>query len=86
MGNEANAPVTITAEQWGRIFAHAWLDAEFAALLARDPTTAARHALGLDETTRVAVFPLPPRPEDLTDEQLEAIQAGREDYHVRLSY
>ncbi len=85
MAAVTSPPGSITPTQWGQILAKAWLDSEFASNLATLPTETVKGFLGIESGVNVDIFPLPPRPEDLTDEQLEAIKAGDRSYHVELT-
>jgi hypothetical protein len=67
----------ITNGEWGRIIAHAWTDPGFAHALTTDPAKAAKSFLGLDASMEVHVYELPPKPADLTAQQLEDIRSGK---------
>jgi hypothetical protein len=67
----------ITAGEWGRIIAHAWLDPNFANALSTDPAKAAKSFLQLDPSTEVNVFQVPAKPADLSQPQLEDIRNGK---------
>jgi len=67
----------ITASEWGRLIAHAWIDPTFAHELSTDPAKAARSFLELDPNTEVHVFEVPARPADLSHPQLEDIRSGK---------
>jgi hypothetical protein len=66
----------ITASEWGRIIAHAWIDPTFADELSTDPAKAAKSFLGLDVNAQVRVFEVPAKPADLSQPQLEDIRSG----------
>jgi hypothetical protein len=67
----------ITASEWGRIIAHAWIDPTFGHALSTDPAKAAKSFLGLDPDTEVHVFEVPAKPADLSQPQLEDIRNGK---------
>jgi hypothetical protein len=67
----------VTQSEWGRITAHAWLDAAFAKQLSTDPAAAVKGFLGLDPSSEVEVFEVPPKPADLSKPQLEDIRSGK---------
>ena len=66
----------ITASEWGRIVAHAWIDPGFAQELSADPAKAARSFLKLDPNSDVR-FQLPAKPADLSHPQIEDIRSGK---------
>ncbi|HKD09453.1 MAG TPA: hypothetical protein VKB79_26345 [Bryobacteraceae bacterium] len=68
---------SVTNEQWARIFANAWLDESFAHLLRTDPTAAVRQFLNIPAGTHIDIFLVPPKPADLSDEQIQAVAEGR---------
>ena len=43
-----------------------------------DPAKAVKQELGIDPDASVCVFVVPPRPADLTDEQLESAMQGQQ--------
>jgi hypothetical protein len=73
----------ITMSEWGRIIANAWIDSAFAQELSTDPAEAARSFLKLDAETEILVFEIPPKPADLSNQQIEEIRNGRVDsFHL----
>ena len=68
----------VTGSEWGQIIAHAWTNKAFATQLQRNPARAVKEFLNIDDDLKVIIFQLPPRPQDLTDEQLEAVSSGKE--------
>ena len=58
-----------TYQEWARIIAKAWLDEEFKSLLEGNPAAAFEQS-GIKPDT---VIRIPPRPDELSDEQLEVI-------------
>jgi hypothetical protein len=67
----------ITAQEWGRIIANAWIDPTFSRELSTEPAKAIRSFLGLDPKTEVQVFEPPARPADLSQPQIEDIRNGK---------
>ena len=67
---------SVSSQEWSQIFAKAWLDPSYASLLRTDPTAAVRQFLKVDEKTPLDIFMVPPRPADLTDEQLDGVVKG----------
>lgn len=67
----------ITASEWGRIIAHAWIDPTFEQALSTDPAKAAKSFLQLDPNSEVHVFEVPAKPADLSQPQLEDIRSGK---------
>ena len=76
----------VTGHEWGQIIAHAWQNGPFANLLETDPTKAVKKFLKLDQDVDVIVFQLPPRPQDLTDVQLDAIIKGDDSAYLCPQY
>jgi hypothetical protein len=73
----------LSATQWGRIFAKAWLDESFKAHLESDPRSAIaahRDELGIPED--FLVQKMPSKPADYTDKQLEEIRKGAMPLHA----
>jgi len=70
------AQIAVTAQQWGQIFAHAWLNESYADLLRTDPTAAVKQFLKVPSGTHVDIFMVPPRPADLSNDQLQQIANG----------
>ncbi len=67
---------SVTAQEWSQIFAKAWSDPSYADLLRTDPTAAVRQHLKVAPGTPLDIFLVPPRPADLTDQQLEGVANG----------
>ena len=75
----------LTSKEWGRIYAHAWLDTEFAEHLSVDPATAVKGYLDIDPDAKVRVHPIPPQPADLSAEQLNDVRSGKTHYIAMFS-
>jgi hypothetical protein len=75
---------SVTAQEWSQIFAKAWSDPAYADLLRTDPTAAVRQHLKVHHDTLLDIFLVPPRPADLTDEQLEGVLKGT--YNFAMPY
>ncbi len=67
----------ITPGEWGRVFAHAWIDPKFSHELSTDPARAVKSFLAIDPKTEVQLLQIPPKPADLTQPQLEDIRSGK---------
>lgn len=62
-----------TSREWAQVIVQTWLDEEFKSLLEKDPVAALKqHGIETD-----AVWPVPPRPDELKDEQLEVILGNK---------
>lgn len=66
----------LTSSEWGRVYAHAWLDPEFHDQLSTDPASAVKSYLGLADSDAVRVHAVPAAPADLSKDQLESIRSG----------
>ncbi|MGD0617585.1 MAG: hypothetical protein ABSB67_07985 [Bryobacteraceae bacterium] len=75
---------SVTSQDWSQIFAKAWSDPSYADLLRTDPTAAVRQHLKVHDDTLLDIFLVPPRPADLTDEQLEGVVKGT--YNIAMPY
>jgi hypothetical protein len=78
----AEEPKYITQHQWAKIIAEAWLDDEFREALEKDPAAAIKERFDLDFDY---VLKVPPRPSDLSDEQLDEIRQSDDAVHFRCS-
>lgn len=67
-------PRYLTAVQWSRVAALTWLDPAFKYALLSDPVNAIRDNFPDFEFDRL--IRVPPKPDDLDDEQLDAIVNG----------
>lgn len=67
----------ITASQWAKILAKAWQDGEFKLALQKNPREAIQSAFPgmIDEETKI--FAMPPRPENLSDEELQTMENAK---------
>lgn len=70
-------PKYLSAVQWSRIAALTWLDPSFKDELLKDPAEAIRARFPDFEFDRV--IKIPERPDDLDDEQLDAIARGEQE-------
>jgi hypothetical protein len=69
----------LSSDNWGRILARAWLDEEFRKAFEADPRAALRELMpemNIDEIS--VLIPLPPRPPNLSAEEIENIIVNRE--------
>lgn len=62
-----------TNKEWSQLIAKAWLDEDFKKLLETDPAAALNQCGIMSDETMIEV---PARPEDLSDEQLNAFLKG----------
>jgi hypothetical protein len=63
--------------EWGKIVANAWIDPNFADQLTTEPAAAIRGFLNLDPSAEVQIWEIPPKPADLSRQQIEDIRDGR---------
>jgi hypothetical protein len=75
---------TVSAHEWSQIFAKAWSNESFAELLRADPTAAVRQFLNVHHDTALHIFMVPPRPADLTDDQIDGVIKGI--HHIAMPY
>ena len=66
----------LTLEDWARILAESWLDPDFKAYVETDPETAIRERFPEVQFNRV--YQVPPRPENVSDEELWKVVRGEE--------
>lgn len=67
----------IGEKEWGKIFATAWRDPEFLNEFEKDPIAAVEKRFKDDPSfAGKTVFQMPPKPDYLTDVDVEEIQAG----------
>jgi hypothetical protein len=76
----------ISPNEWGRLIANAWLDEKFAHELSTKPAETAKKFLGLDPHAEVHLFDIPPKPGDLSNDQIEEIRNGRLEHVIRPPY
>ncbi|MEM1159945.1 MAG: hypothetical protein AAGJ28_03345 [Pseudomonadota bacterium] len=67
---------SMSAQDWSRVFAHAWLDPEFKAALEKNPVDAIASHPELGDLSGKAMY-FPERPVDLSDEQLHHVKSGK---------
>lgn len=66
----------LTLEEWARVLSEAWLDADFKVKVETDPDTAIHERFPEFNFTRV--YQVPPRPANVSDEELWKVVRGEE--------
>jgi hypothetical protein len=67
----------LTPVEWGKIVANAWIDPNFGDKLTTEPAEAIRSFLKLDADAEVQIWEIPPKPADLSRQQIEDIRDGK---------
>jgi hypothetical protein len=67
----------LTHTQVGQLIAKAWLDPKFAHDLTNNHADTVRKFLNLDPSVAVVPIPVPPKPADLTQQQLQDVVDGK---------
>ncbi len=75
----AASPQKMSQQDWAKVIAEAWLNDDFKQALEKNPVQAIRDRFGLEADR---VLEVPPRPTDLSEEDLKEIAGGARKLHI----